>query len=414
MTFSSFNNETMKQKETPHFLVPLIVLSVATIGLFVAYAVTSSSDYQNSYYNSVTNGSSISGSVNTKSSLPQTSAVPINTKVQVNDLKVDDKDGFPLLKWSNSSEADVTYEVEYSVKDRTNEQLEGVKVFTGAVGTFIKPDGNKTSGGKTYFSADVPGEIIANADLMKSAIIRPAAGNSEVNYKIDSLMPNKVYSFHVKSYVAGTLSSYSRKAVIFDSNEFVSAADLPFKDISESDWFHGYVSYLYFKSILDKAEYFFPTRELNRAEAVKLVVKSVGAIPTAEDSKFAAQKFADVSESDWFAGYVGYMARRGWIQGTPVKGKADLFAFKAADDLTRSQMLKIIAVAYGGDTANVDAQLIFNDVPVDSWFGSYVEFAYNKGIIADSPGMLFYPARSINRAEISKILSLAMQKLANN
>lgn len=397
----------MKNKNS-NFTVPIIVLSLATIGLFIAYAITSSSDYQNVYYSSVAQ-SAVSGSVQTQNTINEKPVQVVNNpSYEAKDFELDDLAGKVIISWKDIQAPNLSYTVEYAAFD--NALTTGS--YASALGTISNLQERKTLAGKQYFIGDLPSQFAKEVISGKSGLIN---GNNSAtdrkDYLFDGLLNKKTYVAWVKTYENGSLSSFSKNAVVFTSDAFLAEFKLPFEDVTKTDWFYDYVSYIYQKGIVDAAQSYFPARNLNRAEAVKLVSKAIKAEVTADDAKFAAQKFIDIKENDWFAGYVGYMARRNWIQGTPVKENSDTFEFKGNDGVTRAQMLKIMSLAFGGNTEGMGKQLIFNDVPVNSWFAPYVEYSYKKGIIADSPGMIFYPERVINRAEIAKILTLALQSM---
>ena len=85
--------------------------------------------------------------------------------------------------------------------------------------------------------------------------------------------------------------------------------------------------------------------------------------------------------------------------------------------MTRAQVSKIIVVAAGWTLIN-PATATFNDVTVGSPFYQYVETAYCHQIISGyvcggpgepCPGLYFRPGNNATRAQIAKIVCLAVR-----
>ncbi len=71
--------------------------------------------------------------------------------------------------------------------------------------------------------------------------------------------------------------------------------------------------------------------------------------------------------------------------------------------LTRAEALKISLLA-SGYTPTTSPDAGFSDVPADSWFKPYVDFAVAKGIIKGYDDHTFRPNQNISRAEGVKVL----------
>lgn len=115
--------------------------------------------------------------------------------------------------------------------------------------------------------------------------------------------------------------------------------------------------------------------------------------------------FTDVQPTDYFYQAVQYLYCHGAISGY-----ADN-TFRPYNNTTRGQLSKIVALAEGWPV-NTAGGPHFNDVPVADPFYTYVETAYNRGIISGytcggtgepCPGLYFRPNANITRAQLTKI-----------
>ncbi len=116
-------------------------------------------------------------------------------------------------------------------------------------------------------------------------------------------------------------------------------------------------------------------------------------------------KFEDVSPSDWYYGYVEYLYCHGVISGyntVPPCVTPGRLCFKPENPTTRGQMSKIIVRAFNF-TINTTGGPHFSDVPVGSTFYQYIETAKNLGIITGYADGTFHPNASVTRGQLSKI-----------
>lgn len=197
-----------------------------------------------------------------------------------------------------------------------------------------------------------------------------------------------------------------------------NSVDCLFQDVSKNDWFCPFVAYLYKNGIVTKEENFYPARALNRAEAATMIVKAVGGEPTGADRDFAAEKFRDLQTTDWHAGAVGYLARRGWISGYPVINSAysvaekPIYEFKSQQSVSKAELLKLLAESYGAKLPKITAKSPFQNVNERDWYSRYAEFGYRNGLVeAEGGDSLFDANKKLNRAEAAKIITRADQNL---
>lgn len=79
-----------------------------------------------------------------------------------------------------------------------------------------------------------------------------------------------------------------------------------FIDVQESDWFAPYTSFAAEKGIIsgDGLGYFYPSKNINLAETLKIVLKSY--LPNSEYQVLGDHLFADTPAEAWFAPYTSY------------------------------------------------------------------------------------------------------------
>ncbi len=110
----------------------------------------------------------------------------------------------------------------------------------------------------------------------------------------------------------------------------------------------------------------------------------------------AAPAFSDVSETDWFAGAVAYVAERGIMQGTG----DGLFSPNAP--VTRAMLVTMLYRLDG--SPEVSAQIPFTDVEPGSWYYPAVCWAYENGIILGISDTEFGANLDITREQLVTIL----------
>lgn len=118
----------------------------------------------------------------------------------------------------------------------------------------------------------------------------------------------------------------------------------------------------------------------------------------------AMASFSDVAET-----HENFVAVQ-WMEGRDVvKGYED-GTFHPEWEVNRAEALKIILLASGimvNETVATDAIALFPDVKPDQWFYPYVQKALELGIVNGYPDSTFRPAKTVNLAEMLKMLYLA-------
>ena len=111
-------------------------------------------------------------------------------------------------------------------------------------------------------------------------------------------------------------------------------------------------------------------------------------------------QFSDVPQTASYYQAVEFLACEGAISGY-----AD-GTFHPNSYTTRGQVCKIIVLAEGWHDI-VLPRPTFSDVPRDHPFFTYVEIAYNRGIINGYADGTFRPGNNVTRGQLCKIIALA-------
>jgi 5'-nucleotidase/2',3'-cyclic-nucleotide 2'-phosphodiesterase/3'-nucleotidase/5'-nucleotidase len=142
---------------------------------------------------------------------------------------------------------------------------------------------------------------------------------------------------------------------------------------------------------------FRPGAAATRGQLCKIVVAAEGwSINTT-----GGPHFTDVPTSNPFYSYIETAYNRGIISGYSDN------TFRWGAEVTRGQLSKIIVNAQGW-VANTTGSPHFTDVPSSNPFYSFIETAYNHGIISGYSDNTFRWGNPATRGQISKIVYLAL------
>jgi hypothetical protein len=180
----------------------------------------------------------------------------------------------------------------------------------------------------------------------------------------------------------------------------ISSGPVVFSDVLVSDDYYDAISVLtellLFEGYSDGT--FKPTRTINRAEFMKLLLK--GDFDFMDDDEKATYKncFPDVQDQ-WFANYVCLGAESGWV-----KGYSDGL-FHPERTVSRAEVLKIIYLSADVDIPSFvnTSDLPYDDVFGSAWYAPYVVQAYKDGLL-ENTSALFGPNEGQNRAQVAEII----------
>lgn len=170
-----------------------------------------------------------------------------------------------------------------------------------------------------------------------------------------------------------------------------------FKDVPPSAWFYKYVENLYSKNIVGgfgTTGQFRPHNNVQRQHAAKMIVKAAE-IPY--EGKKA--KFSDVPPNHEMSPFIGAMQERGIVNGKPGN------KFAPTHFLTRAEASVMIAKAFGLKMYGTSPNL--NDVR-NHWAKDEIEILLSNGIVKGYGNGIFNPGKAVTRAELSKMINVAM------
>jgi len=184
------------------------------------------------------------------------------------------------------------------------------------------------------------------------------------------------------------------------------AADLPFTDVSNANWFHGAVEFVYERGVMTgtTATTFAPNAALTRAQLVTILWRMEGE-PTVSFEPI----FDDVPEGRWFSDAVIWAYDKEIVTGT---GPA---TFAPGANITREQFATMLYryAAFAGHDLTVPAWFNFNQFTdrgdVSSWANEAMRWAVYNGLIGGTSGTALSPRGAATRAQAATILMRFMQ-----
>ncbi|PCI25665.1 hypothetical protein COB57_00395 [Candidatus Peregrinibacteria bacterium] len=216
-----------------------------------------------------------------------------------------------------------------------------------------------------------------------------------IDLNIEDIREKKQLEFSLSqgTHIAITTPIQSKKKIIFED--------------MKDHWAAEYVEELRAKNIIQgkgNTGQFAPNDPITRAAFLKIVMElfPIEAITETENI------FEDVETGSWYEPYVLQAYQNNIIQGyKSTNGKR---TFQPGTHINRAEALAIIIHASKIQIEETTSDH-FSDVPQESWFAKYVNFAYDKNVIKGKQPKIFAPEDSITRAEAAKII-LLMYKIS--
>ena len=112
----------------------------------------------------------------------------------------------------------------------------------------------------------------------------------------------------------------------------------------------------------------------------------------------ADETFTDVSEGFWGEEAISFAAARGLFQGV---GNGE---FDPSGTMTRSMLVTVLGRLAGIDPADYSGQSAFSNVDPDAWYGPYVAWAAEAGVVQGVGGDQFAPDDPITREQLCTML----------
>ena len=185
------------------------------------------------------------------------------------------------------------------------------------------------------------------------------------------------------------------------------APDLPFSDVTESDWFYDAVTYAYENGLMDGVGtgLFAPNSETTRAQLVTILHRLAGQPAPSGDSGFS-----DVETGTWYTDAVAWAAQNGIVNGV-----SDT-QFAPGDDITREQLAVILYryATYQGYDVSQQADLSgFVDAgTISTYAQEALSWANAQGLVLGFEDDSLRPQGNASRAQIAAVLMRFCQTVA--
>jgi hypothetical protein len=219
---------------------------------------------------------------------------------------------------------------------------------------------------------------------MKKSFL-PKNTNSKRNFSQSSVSARATSSF--KIYLFSILLSFS----IFPGEI------LALSDVSTADSYFIPVRYLETTKTLSGYPdgTFRPAQELNRAEAIKMIISIYPREIFQKD--FPALNFSDVKNTDWF-----YKSLQKSVALKIIDDKKT--SFNPSRTINRAEFIKILTKTFNLNLSKNKFSIILSDVSADDWFTPYFQFfATEKILIPDAENKVF-PGKNVTRSEAAKLV----------
>lgn len=189
-------------------------------------------------------------------------------------------------------------------------------------------------------------------------------------------------------------------AGIYEENtkNILQKLSAPFSDVPLTHAYARYIAYLSKRNIVEgyAGEVFKPEQNINRAEALKIILTTFNIASTTETTL----PFTDVKKTDWFYPYVKTAYLNNIVSGydTP-QGKI----FKPGDSITRAEAIKII-INTGNISLVTETSVTFTDNKTDGWYYEYINTAIALGMLISRTKNTIEPNAPITREELCRAI----------
>lgn len=174
--------------------------------------------------------------------------------------------------------------------------------------------------------------------------------------------------------------------------------ELPFTDVTETDWFYESVAYVYFNGLMNgtSATTFSPNGTTTRGMIVTILYRLAGSPETA-----AWSPFQDVTSDQYYAEPIAWAAWNGIVNGKTAT------SFGPNDPITREQMAAILyryASFQGMDVSRQGDLTQFSDQgKISSYAREALAWANGAGLITGKGGGILDPQGPAVRAQVAAI-----------
>ena len=187
----------------------------------------------------------------------------------------------------------------------------------------------------------------------------------------------------------------------------VQTEPLPFTDVSETDWFHDAVQYVYDNGLMGGVgdNRFAPNNPTTRAQLVTILYRLEG-----EPAVTGQSGFTDVEPDTWYTNAVAWAAANGIVNGVSET------QFAPGNNITREQLATILfryAEAKGYDVSAAADLSGFPDAgDIQSYATQALSWAVAEGLLQGFEDDTLRPQGNATRAQIATILMRFCQTVA--
>lgn len=143
---------------------------------------------------------------------------------------------------------------------------------------------------------------------------------------------------------------------------------------------------------------FSPSREVNRAEAIKMILGIFPDFNVNQVSQPEEELFSDTPLTSWYIKYLDEAVNRGMANGYGDN------SFKPGDPINLAETLKMIAKAYADYQEPELTEDPFADVSIDDWFGEYAAWAKTRQMLSIDISNKIQPSQKVTRGYLASIL----------
>lgn len=178
---------------------------------------------------------------------------------------------------------------------------------------------------------------------------------------------------------------------------FTSANAQTFEDVPTTHPYYAAVEALVSQEIINGYPdgTFKPDKAINRVETLKVLLLSADL--ALEETTYNAG-FPDIVSNSWYSKYVVRAKNDGIVKGNP-----DGF-FYPNNQVNFAEALKIICLTNQIELSTSITTAPFLDVPSNSWFAPYFEYAKNNNIIQKQSNENAFPSTLLTRAEVAELV----------
>ncbi|NLC40160.1 MAG: multifunctional 2',3'-cyclic-nucleotide 2'-phosphodiesterase/5'-nucleotidase/3'-nucleotidase [Clostridiaceae bacterium] len=202
----------------------------------------------------------------------------------------------------------------------------------------------------------------------------------------------------VRDYIIELEKEAGEEGFTYEIEGRITIYETAFKDAPLGHWAHEYVETLYEEDIVKgygTSGEFRPDNKVIRGHAAKMIAIAAGL-----DYDGLKADFSDVAEDYEMSPFIAALVEKGAVKGY------DDDTYRPEENIKRSHLAKVVVKVFGLEMGEEDVEL--TDI-ADNSEKEYIEILASNGLVKGyGDTKEFRPDRTISRAELAKILALAM------